>query len=382
MAISEYDYVKVGSGTEETYVPFEDGGYDIMTALDDINGEVVAGGLESKTDYLEETKEQIRAAIISKGESVEESTPFREYAEKVANLGVYGIEKKVVSGVLSQGDNVIDLTGVEDVGDYALRGAYYRNQNALGVALRNATDLVAITGSQAFYQAFESSGITSTGAGSITRVSGELAFFEGFRDTSITTTGFSNLEIVAGDSCFSNAFRGCNQLLTVGMEKLNIIQTSAASAFYYAFYQCLNLEEADFPNLQSVAATEAFRSAFGGYSKLKTVRFGSLRGIWNNVFGTSSGQAFANCRQLKDIYFNSVKSNTFTKPTSHLSALANMFSSTTGADADGGCTVHFPSNLDPENPDKTFDITTLTGYPTFGGSANYIHLAYDLPATE
>lgn len=59
-----------------------------------------------------------------------------------------------------------------------------------------------------------------------------------------------------------------------------------------------------------------------------------------------------------------------------------LFNTTTGSQATNGCTVHFPSNFDPSDPDHTFDASTLTGYPTFGGSASYIHLAFDLPATE
>lgn len=84
VAISPYDYVSVGSGTDETYIPFNDDGgeYNVATALDNINGEVISGGLKNKTDYLEETKEQIKQAIESLGVSVDTDV-FREYADKI-----------------------------------------------------------------------------------------------------------------------------------------------------------------------------------------------------------------------------------------------------------------------------------------------------------
>jgi hypothetical protein len=38
-------------------------------------------------------------------------------------------------------------------------------------------------------------------------------------------------------------------------------------------------------------------------------------------------------------------------------------------------TIHFPSNLQTK-------ISTLSGYPNFGGTNGYVTLAFDLPATS
>ena len=43
--------------------------------------------LDSKLEYLSETKEQIKAALIEKGQTVEDSDTFRSYAEKVLAIG-------------------------------------------------------------------------------------------------------------------------------------------------------------------------------------------------------------------------------------------------------------------------------------------------------
>lgn len=44
--------------------------------------------MQSKFAYLEETKRQIRQAIIDKGVSVSENDTFRNYASKIAEIQV------------------------------------------------------------------------------------------------------------------------------------------------------------------------------------------------------------------------------------------------------------------------------------------------------
>lgn len=46
------------------------------------------GTLEEKLNYLNETKNLIRQALIAKGVEVPENTPFREYAEKINTIVV------------------------------------------------------------------------------------------------------------------------------------------------------------------------------------------------------------------------------------------------------------------------------------------------------
>ena len=88
MAVSQYDFVNVESGTDETYVPLdqENEVYDVNGAIDEINGTIVNGDTEQKLDYLADTKELIREAIINKGQPVEETASFRSYAESIGEL--------------------------------------------------------------------------------------------------------------------------------------------------------------------------------------------------------------------------------------------------------------------------------------------------------
>jgi len=88
MAVSENDFVNVESGTDETYVALDQEieVYDVEEAIDDINGSIVNGNLEQKVDYLADTKDMIRQAIINKGQPVEENASFRSYADSIGEL--------------------------------------------------------------------------------------------------------------------------------------------------------------------------------------------------------------------------------------------------------------------------------------------------------
>lgn len=74
--------------------------------------------------------------------------------------------------------------------------------------------------------------------------------------------------------------------------------------------------------------------------------------------------AFYGCTKLSSIMFNSIT----TIPNNGFSS---MFSFSTASES-GTCTVHFPSNMQST-------ISTLSGYPTFGGDSNRIILSFDLP---
>ena len=105
MAVSQYDFVNVESGTDETYVPMdqEPEVYDASAAIDEINGSIVTGTLETKIDYLADTKSDIREAIIDKGVEVAETDPFRSYAEKIG---------EIVGGEINNQDITVTENGV------------------------------------------------------------------------------------------------------------------------------------------------------------------------------------------------------------------------------------------------------------------------------
>ena len=67
-------------------------------------------------NYLKETKQQIKQAIIDKGQEIEENTPFRYYAEKISNI--------------SGGGELSDATALpEDVLSPSLVSKYLKGEN-------------------------------------------------------------------------------------------------------------------------------------------------------------------------------------------------------------------------------------------------------------
>jgi hypothetical protein len=117
---------------------------------------------------------------------------------------------------------------------------------------------------------------------------------------------------------------------------------------------------------------------FQGCGKLTTAKFNVLNTVSVQI-ASSWAQMFGGCNKLESVELGGLKASTFA---SRKDQIAYLFNAQTGSQATNGCTVHFPSNFDPSDPNHTFDASTLTGYPTFGGNAQYIHVAFDLPATE
>lgn len=185
---------------------------------------------------------------------------------------------------------------------------------------------------------------------------------------------FGDVENLYGGSCLSSFAVG-SQLKEVYFPKLKTIEgiNALASAFYN-----IDLEKAEFPVLETITANSVFNNAFYN-NKLTSISFPKLYVIGGKFNDGSYNAPFSGCRFLGSVSFGGVKASTFSGTKNQLQYL---FNSSTGSTATGGCTVHFPSNFDPADPNHTFDASTLSGYPTFGGNASYIHLAYDLPATE
>lgn len=268
----------------------------------------------------------------------------------------YVLKNVDANDVLIGGSTGIDLSGVKDLSTYALAHACY-GAPISGSAILNATSLTGITKDYALYEAFRNSTCSSTGLDYVEKIEGAQTCSGAFQYSQVTSVGLTNLKTIenppSGNSPVVNMFANCNSLTTAIMDNLeSILKHNNNSNISGWFANCPNLTTASFNKLS------VMEISFSG--------------------GTQT-RVFTNCYKLKDIYFGGLKSSTFSSLTTQLQ---NMCNDTTGRDATGGCTIHFPSNFDPSDPNHTFDASTLDGYPTFGGSASYINLAYDLPATE
>lgn len=186
-----------------------------------------------------------------------------------------------------------------------------------------------------------------------------------------------NIGVSVGESqyCCYEAFRNTG-ITSVSFPKLKAIYSTADIAFYM-FSGCYNLASIYLPELEEIHSGFQYfltgSSVMGG--SLTSVTFDKLNIIFQGGTSASSSTfrgVFQYQPKLAHIYFPAITTSTFG---SRVGQFNNMFNSSTGSEATGGCTMHFPSNL-------ATTIAGLSGYPTFGGDANYINLSFDLPATS
>ena len=171
----------------------------------------------------------------------------------------------------------------------------------------------------------------------LTTIDGVDACNNMFSSSTITAIDLSNLTTVSGSNGCSSMFYNAQQLASISLPKLTTV--SGSSAFYGIFQLDTALTSITFPVLSTITGRSAFSTAFAGCTNLTSISFPALT---SSSFGTTKN-GFANLIQ-------------------------NV----------SGCTIHFPSNLDPESGSTV--ISSLSGYPTFGGTNTV--LSFDLPATE
>lgn len=261
------------------------------------------------------------------------------------------IEKTVdASGKLQNSANIINLSGVTDVGN-----------NVLAYACSST--------------AFPAN--TSVDLSGLTKLSGNYACQNMFYSCSgIISVDLSGLTTLSGNNACQSMFGNCNSLTSVDLSSLTTISGSGACQNMFNYSN--GLTSVNLPSLTTISGSQACSSMFNSCAALTTVKFNALN-IVSVQPSPSYGQMFGNCYRLASVEFGGLTASTFA---SAVNQIAYLFNNTTGRDAPNGCTIHFPSNFDPSDPNHTFDASTLTGYPTFGGSASYIHVAFDLPATE
>ena len=261
------------------------------------------------------------------------------------------IEKAVdANGKLKTSPNFINLNGVTDIDTYVLAYAYC-------------------------YVSFSNN--TNIDMSSLTTISGTQScsnMFQGIDGNNITVD-MSSLVTISGSNACSSMFQSAGGIVSCDLSSLTTI--SGYGACGNMFYGT-GLTTMNFSSLTTISGSYSFSQTFGSCRYLTTVKFNKLNTISTDI-APSYGPIFAGSQNLESVEFGGLTASTFA---SRKDQIAYLFNSTTGSTAPNGCTVHFPSNFDPSDPNHTFDASTLTGYPTFGGNASYIHIAFDLPATE
>lgn len=224
-------------------------------------------------------------------------------------------EFQISNGVLvpSTTANLINLSGVTSIGDYALLDAYKGNS-----ALSGILDLSSLT--------------------SIQNINSCQLAFEGCHN--IEGVNLSNLTIIAGSNSCVRMFYNCSELASVNFNSLTEISGMWGLTTYRnaMFEKCVSLTSVNFPSLSTLSSQFCMVNMF------------------------------KDCTSLTSLSFPAFKSTTFGN---YINQINNIIYGVTG------CTIHFPSNLDPQTGSTV--ISGLTGYPNFGGTNTV--LSFDLPAT-
>lgn len=305
----------------------------------------------------------------------------------------YYIKKELVNGKLVNSNEFMETTGIKDIASNALTYKYYRNNNLSNVVF---CDLETITGEYALNNCFRSSSIKSCIFPKLETITGNSCFATAFYDSTLESISFPALTTVSGTNCFGSSFHNCNSLKMADFSHLTIVsgQQAFSSVFtmsysnvgnltnvdfsslktisgkqcmYGLFNYCHGLVSFEFPSLETIDGEHAAYYMFNSCHGLTTVRFPKLKTILGNQ---ALYYMFYGCSSLEDVYFNSLTTTSFGSTTK--TQFVNLLL-TTGSRVTHN--LHFPSNLEST-------ISTLTGYPTFGGTSGYVNLLYDLPATS
>lgn len=178
---------------------------------------------------------------------------------------------------------------------------------------------------------------------------------------SILEVSFPDLEILDSSEVLRDTFYSSSATKAL-FPKLKTISGQMAMG---ATFGISSVNEINFQLLETVSGTSGMADAFTDCSNLTSASFPALKtlsGNWAMV------RCFANTG-LINLYFYALTSNSFSGYTNQFDGIISGVT---------GCTIHFPSNLDPQSGSTT--ISSLSGYPNFGGT-NTI-LSFDLPATE
>ena len=288
------------------------------------------------------------------------------------------IEKTVdANGMLKNSSNFINLNGVTDLYNGVLANQY-RNVAFPANTHIDMSSLTKISGTDALSYTFDSAtGIKSVDLSSVTIISGNSACKNAFSSNgSLSIVDLSSLTTITGYGACDTMFFGTSIPSVNFFTSLTEINGQNACSGMFSWISALTSVE--FPALTTIKGSQSFYNAFANDQYLQTAKFNKVNTLADNL---SPGYApmFSSCVRLESVEFGGLTASTFASRTNQFDGI---FNSSTGSQAPNGCTIHFPSNFDPSDPNHTFDASTLSGYPTFGGNASYIHVAFDLPATE
>ena len=288
------------------------------------------GNTADKLSYLEETKSQIKQAIINKGVSVSDSDTFREYAGKIGDISGGGgndvitmdssIEFKnsstVRNSLVQQTLKTIDFTGCNfskmtymesSLSDFTLLEEVIfpsdidtskvtnmdrmfincNNLTSLDVSSFNTSKVTSMSDMFNSCSNLTSLDVSSFDTSNVTNMSGMFGYCNNL--TSLDVSSFNTSNVIRMDSMFIF----CSDLTSLDVSSFD---TSNVTNMDRMFNSCSRLTSLDLSSFNTSNVTNMSRM-FSGCSKLTTLNLSS----WNTSNVTNMGDMFYDCGSLTNV---------------------------------------------------------------------------------
>lgn len=291
----------------------------------------------------------------------------------IISNGTYNVADKAIANVqVPSGGTKYNATVECFLGDVDANGVLQNATTATNLVFTGVKSIGSITADMGvLFRRFQNlQSLRNVSFPDLEIVNKAYAMNNAFRNSSVTSFEIKHPFTLFGKELLSYALYGCTSLTTLDLSGLTTIGGSgsnAGNALGSICYGCTSLTTVDVSGLQAINSYSAFISAFYGCTSLQSLSFTSLSQITNS--SQPFGSMCRNCTSLRHLYFPAFKSN---------SLAGNSCLDTTILTGVTGCTIHFPSNLDPQGGSTV--ISSQTGYPNFGGTNTV--LAFDQAPTE
>lgn len=219
------------------------------------------------SDTVKQASEPVQSEVLNQDITVTENGVYRADAG-YTGLGTVTVNvqpklvmqfNKNVTNTLTSPTEFIDLTGIEDVGVYALAYKYYSTPSIPE---------------------------TINGLNGLIRISGAFACYHLFADNlGIKHCTLSNLKVISGLYACNSMFYGCENLEEADVG--GIEEISGENSCGYMYYKCKKISSVSFDNLKTCSGLRCLSNAFMSCSSLTSLSFPALK---SNSFGTEITQ--------------------------------------------------------------------------------------------
>lgn len=327
------------------------------------------GTTSDKLAYLNQTKTEIKNAIIEKGVEVADTDSFRSYANKIAQIKtgsdeppkMFGVSLNDLLGNLdsngtltaSSWNGELDFTGVKVLASNALRVLFTEDTKVKSVNFPTLTHINYCSLEKTFQKC---TNLTSINLSSVTSVGQSGLGYTFYGCTKIQNVDLSSLATITNTNGLNYCFYGCTGLLSADLSSLT---NTNKTGLYYCFNGCTKLTSVDLSSLTEVGEF-GLGSAFYGCTNLENINFDSLTTLGKTAFGS----AFYNCKKITKFSFPSLTS-----------VQADSFGSSTSNTAFRSCTalaeIHFRADMQST-------IEAMSQYANKWGAPSTCEIYFDL----